>query len=207
MSNKIRNRTREELNVRKKEFLRICNILDNMGITYFLNTGILLGAIRENDFIKWDWDVEISTFSDDFFNNFEKILKDLKKDGFNIIKKDNRKQSLKIDFNGFYPQEVTKYTVLSWNYSSFKDVYWRKDKIIPSHFLKNFSKIFFLNRKFNVPNNPKEYLRFSYGNWEIPLRTADKDLYTTRNHKKKELFFNIFIKNIINKINYILYKK
>ena len=51
MDNKIRNRTEEELNVRKKEFLKICDILDKVGITYFLNTGILLGAIRENDFI------------------------------------------------------------------------------------------------------------------------------------------------------------
>ena len=141
MNLKVRNRTEEELLVRKKEFLRICDILDKIGITYFLNTGILLGAIRENDFIKWDWDVEISTMSDEFYNYFDQIFDNLKKDDFNIIKKDNRKESLKIDFYGAYPQDVTRYTIFSWNYSSANDIYWRKDKVIPSHFLKKFSAI------------------------------------------------------------------
>ena len=41
MNTKIRIRTKQELSIRKKEFLRICNILDKVGLTYFLNTGIL----------------------------------------------------------------------------------------------------------------------------------------------------------------------
>ena len=65
-NDKIRIRTPEELEVRKKEFLTICDVLEELKIKYFLQTGILLGAVRDNDFIKWDWDIEISVFSKDF---------------------------------------------------------------------------------------------------------------------------------------------
>ena len=65
LDKKVRIRTKEELEVRKIEFLKICNLLDKLGIRYFLQTGILLGAIRHKGFIPWDWDVELSVFADE----------------------------------------------------------------------------------------------------------------------------------------------
>ena len=62
MDSKVRDRSKEELSIRKKEFLKISEILDKLKVNYFLQTGILLGAIRDNDLIKWDWDIEISVF-------------------------------------------------------------------------------------------------------------------------------------------------
>ena len=47
----------------------------------FLEGGVLLGAIRDNNFIKWDWDVEIALFSEDFNNKFRDILEKLKSEG------------------------------------------------------------------------------------------------------------------------------
>ena len=46
------------------------NLLKNNGITSWLDCGTLLGAIRNNDFIKHDTDIDISTFED----NYENIL-------------------------------------------------------------------------------------------------------------------------------------
>ena len=73
MDQKVRDRSRKELIVRKKEFLKICDILQVMKINYFLSTGILLGAVRDNDFIRWDWDVEISVFAKDFLPKIDLI--------------------------------------------------------------------------------------------------------------------------------------
>ena len=84
MDPKIRDRTHDELLVRKKEFLKICNILDELEIIFFLNSAILLGAIRDNDLIKWDWDIEISVFSDELLPNIDSIVNKLKKNGFEI---------------------------------------------------------------------------------------------------------------------------
>ena len=75
MNNKLRLRTKKELEDRKKGFLEICNILKSKNIFFFLQGGVLLGAVRNKNFIQWDWDVEISLFSDEFFKMDLKFLK------------------------------------------------------------------------------------------------------------------------------------
>lgn len=205
MDLKVRDRTNKELSIRKKEFLRICGVLDDVGINYFLNTGILLGAVRDNNFIKWDWDVEISLFTNEFHSKIDFISNKLKKNGFKIIQINKKKNNLKIDFVGACPKDATKYTIFSWNYSNYKDVYWRKGKTIPSKFLKKFSKINLFGRQFNCPYNPKAYLKFSYGNWRKPIRTSNKELYMSKNFRKESLFLINVAEKILNKI-YSLWK-
>lgn len=188
MDLKVRDRSDKELYIRKKEFLKICDILDNLKINFFLNSGILLGAIRDNDFIKWDWDIEISVFSNDFLPNIDLISRSLENSGFKIFRTIKDENDLKIDFVGIYPRDVTKYTIYAWKYSKIRNSYIRKQSSIPSKFLNSLSKFNFLNREFNCPNNIEEYLTFVYGNWKIPLRTSNKKLYQTQNYKKKIYF-------------------
>ena len=206
MDPKIRYRTHDELLIRKKEFLKICNVLDQLNIIFFLNSGILLGAIRDNDFIKWDWDIEISVFSDELLPNIDLITNKLKENGFEIKKMNKKEDDSKIDFVGEYPGDVTGYTIWSWNYSKFRDVYWRRELSIPSKFLKKFSKIDFMGRQFNCPYNPEEYLEFAYGNWKVPLRTTDKDLYNTKRYKNKKKSIITNVKHNFKKIIYELWK-
>ena len=72
---KVRIRTNKELEIRKDEFIKICNLFNKLNIRYFLQTGILLGAIRNNDLIKWDWDIEISVFSDEVVEKIDLLIK------------------------------------------------------------------------------------------------------------------------------------
>ena len=206
MDPKIRDRTYDELLVRKKEFLKICNILDQLKIIFFLNSGILLGAIRDNDLIKWDWDIEISVFSDELLPNIDLITNKLKENGFEINKINKKEDDSKIDFVGEYPGDVTGYTIWSWNYSKVRDVYWRRELSIPSKFLNKFSKIDFLGRQFNCPQNPEEYLEFAYGNWKVPLRSTDKDLYNTKRYKNKKKSIITNLLHTFKKIIYELWK-
>ena len=55
---KIRIRNEKELASRRKCFLEICDIFEKNNIFYFIQAGTLLGAYREKDFIKWDWDLK-----------------------------------------------------------------------------------------------------------------------------------------------------
>ena len=206
MDPKVRDRTSAELFVRKKEFLKICDILDELKVNYFLQSGILLGAIRDNDLIKWDWDIEISVFSDEFLSKIDLIVDKLKKNQFKIKKVNKKKDDSKIDFIGEYPENVTGYTIWSWNYSSIRDVYWRREFSLPSKFLTSFSKIDFLGRQFNCPNNPKEYLEFAYGNWRVPLRSSDKDLYNSKSYKNRKKFIIASLKQKILKKIYESWK-
>ena len=197
---KVRDRTKKEIIVRKKEFLKICDFLDRLGINYFLNTGILLGAVRNNDFIKWDWDVEISVFTDETFPKIDLIADEIKKKGFKITKFIRDENNLKIDFIGFYPKDVTSYTIYGWKYSKIRNVFWRKQLSIPSKYLKKFSKINFLGRQFNCPHPCREYLSFVYGNWKKPLRNSNKNVYRSKSFNKKTLFFTIFLEKFLMKI-------
>jgi phosphorylcholine metabolism protein LicD len=203
MDQKVRDRTKQELDVRKKEFLKICSILDDLKFNYFLCSGILLGAIRDNDLIKWDWDIEISSFDTELYPKIDLISSKLKEANFKISRIVRDKDNLKIDFIGFYPKNVTGYTIEAYKYSKIRNVYWRKDYSIPSKYLNKLSKISFLGRQFNCPNHVYEFLNFSYGDWKKSNRTSDKDVYLTKNFKKKNNFYyNIY--RIINKISHIL---
>jgi len=195
MDLKVRDRSIEELKIRKYEFLKICDILDELKINYFLQTGILLGAIRNNDLIKWDWDIEISVFSDEFVKQIDLVSESLKEADFKISNINRKYDDSKIDFIGTYPEEVTGYTIFSWNYSKKKDVYWRRELSVPSKFLNQFSVIEFFGRKFNCPKNPEDYLSFAYGDWKTPIRTSNKNTYNTSNFKNKKLAFFMNLKN------------
>ncbi len=201
MDPKVRDRTDNELHIRKKEFLEICNILDVLEINYFFTSGVLLGAIRDKNFIKWDWDVELSVFADEFLPKIDLISSKLQDANFKIEKIIRDRDNSKIDFFGFYPQEVTGYTIYAYKYSKIRDVFWRKELTIPSKFLIKFSKFNFLGREFNCPLNINEFLTFVYGNWKKPLRTSDKEVYLTKDYKKKTLFFTIYMEKFLMKIS------
>jgi phosphorylcholine metabolism protein LicD len=205
MDQKVRDRTSDELLVRKKEFLKICDILDESKINFFLHTGILLGAIRDNDFIKWDWDIEISVFSEEFFSKIDLVVDKLKKNDFKIKQINKKKDDSKIDFIGEYPENVTGYTIWSWYYSKIRNVYWRREFSIPAKFLNSFSKIEFLGREFNCPTNTEEYLEFAYGDWRVPLRSSDKDQYNSKKYKSKSKFIILSIKQKLLKKIYELW--
>ena len=78
---------------------------------------------------------------------------------------------------------------------------------VPSKFLNKFSEIDFFGRSFKCPNNPKEYLKFAYGNWEKPLRTSDKYLYNTSEFKNKNIALYKDLKHEIKKKIYSIVKK
>ena len=203
-SKKVRNRTSEELQTRKREFLKICDILDNLKFDYYLHGGVLLGAVREKNFIKWDWGVDIRVESIEFLEKIDAFTKSLKSFNFEILEIRKKEDDLKIYFRGEYPKDVSAYTVYVWNYSKIRDVYWRGKYSVPSKFFDYHSTIDLFGREFKCPQNPEEYLTYAYGNWKVPLRTADKVLYN-----KKKYFKNSFLKDSIDKIKkiYSIFKK
>lgn len=205
--NKVRDRTEQELLVRKTEFLKICKILDDLKIEYYLQTGILLGAVRNNNLIPWDWDIEISVFSEKFAPHIDEVANSLKKNDFKIKNIVRKTEQIKIDFVGKYPDNVTGYTIFGWNYSKIKDHYWRKEFVVPSKFLNSFSQISFFGREFNCPFNPEEYLTHAYGNWKKPLRSSDKKAYFNKNFKINYLYLYNKFKNLILKTLYNLWCK
>jgi phosphorylcholine metabolism protein LicD len=179
-SDKVRIRTQEELKIRKYEFLKICEILDNLAIRYFLQGGILLGAIRHNGFIPWDWDVEISVYSDEVIHKMDLLLSEISASGFSVIKHNKELSKLKIDFKGKLPDEVTGYTIFGWSHDENRRVFWRRKIKIPDHFMNNMELIELFGKYHTVPSPPEEYLVYQYGDWKTPIQTSDKSRYLTK---------------------------
>ena len=198
---KIRIRNKKELIARKKNFLKIVNILDKNNIFFFLQGGVLLGARREKNFIKWDWDIEISLISDELINKFDLIKKNIEINGFKILNCNKTHYTPKISFIR-KKDKSTYYSLIGWRYNFLNKSYTRRKLKIPEKFLKRFSKIKFLNRKFNCPSPIDEYLTHQYGEWKKPLRSKNKSEYLSSSfyHKTDDYY------NLIDKIMH-LFKK
>jgi hypothetical protein len=198
INDKIRIRNKFELDVRKKEFLDICMLLDDIGIKYFLLGGVLLGAVRNKSFINWDWDVEICFFANDIIKK-NSLFNRIDQSYFKIIKYNKNISNFKIDLVGKLPKEVTKYTLMAWNHDKKKKIFWRNKFKIPDHYLLNMKKIKLFEKKHNAPFPVKKYLTHQYGNWTTPMQTSNKNVYLSKKYYNRYNFIN-YIKNLLVKI-------
>jgi len=196
---------------KRKYFLfKVADVLENNNIKFFLSFGTLLGAIREQNFIKWDNDIDIGFKTNYFSNNPElwyKVVKELNE--FNITPN-------VIWYNHASTSMLYKYEVFTDIYKSIPqyytdtismDIYYhikRGDRyyvdlqglqyFFPDKFISNLGKIDFLGREFNTPLNPEEYLTFMYGkNWSKPKKKAKG----TNNRIKRPEIKEIHYKHIL----------
>lgn len=199
---KVRLRSEWELEIRKNEFLKICNLLDELNIKYFLNTGILLGAIRHKGFIPWDWDVELSVYADEVIEKIDILINKINQLGF-TIKKFNKEQScIKIDFYGKLPSEINKYTIQGWNHDVEKNLFWRTTYKIPDQFILKMKKIKLFDKYHFAPYPVEKYLEYQYGNWRKPLQTSNKYIYMRKEYSGRNMVKDNFLKirNLIKKL-------
>jgi len=181
----------KELEFRNKGLQEIKVVLNTIDIDCILIFGILLGAVRDKNFIKWDWDVELAVFPEEIYPKFNKLEVLLLNNGFEVVKKRIESKHFKVNLIKY----DNKYTLLGLHKNGdMRSSRWNQ---VPSKYFDQLGEIEFLGEIYKTPSNVNKYLAFTYGeNWRIPKMTYNKKEYLSSNGRIKISFVNKIINRL-----------
>lgn len=159
-------------------------IFDKVGCPFFLIGGTLLGFVRDGEIIPWDKDVDIGVF-EEYESLFEKVIEVAKQEGWIVDdwgfgRMFGRKGRLTAFYNPKFTDGINLNYLDVFIFYKYKDIFWHgclgEDNrynllaVFPKEYLNTLSTIKIKNVAFDVPNSPKEYVKYQYGeNWKIPI--------------------------------------
>lgn len=152
-------------------------VLDSLQIEFGLIFGTLLGAVRDNDFIPYDDDIDVyinEHHRQKLLNNIEA----LEKVGFSVMR--YNRDLISFSRQGVY---IDVYIFRKPTFGPMKCNEYR----IPRRYLATFGKLNFLDTEFLIPNLHLGFLEHAYGNnWRIPKINSPANTVS--------LFFSIMMK-------------
>jgi hypothetical protein len=155
-------RRREDL---VKTMIRGCKVLDDLGVTYCLGRGSVLGLHRDQGFLPTDVDIDIDVFGDE---KVYQMLKQMPFDEFFITSNKGHYQQLalvdketNVIFDIFFYYEKNG-QLINRNYFGY---FW-----LPGEIVRNLHRISFEGYDFSVPEM-EWYCEFWYGeHWRQPKK-------------------------------------
>lgn len=177
----------------------VAHLLEKNGIKYCLESGTLLGIVREGRLLPWDNDLDLFVDSADahklgklkwplFIRGFV-IKEDRVKEEFGPLHCGNlrilkikswrlfssRKQRLLIDLFVKYPEGERYY----WSVGKKRTV----NKSVPRHHYDTLSSIEFDGKVFPIPSDIDDYLTCRYGEWRTPVQEWDFKIDDRASHR------------------------
>jgi len=168
---KLRLRSDEELEAQARGLELLCHVLGSAGVEHFLSGGTLLGAARERDFIRWDWDVEVSVRTEDVESRLDELADRLVAEGFAVLKRDDDDDNLKLVLE----REGAIFELQAYRRQG--DDRTRREYRTSQRFFDEATTIELRGRTYPCMGPLDEYLTDRYGDWRTPRRTADKSAY------------------------------
>ncbi|MEA3295829.1 MAG: LicD family protein [Patescibacteria group bacterium] len=178
----------------KKMLKDVCEILESSNISYILEAGTLLGIVRENRLLPWDNDIDITITDKNkkkllwarwkfwlkgyrfYVRHYKRDAGPFKKGELRIVKIQTRRFIFVKDLGllDIFIKRPIKHDYY-WTIGVKKPVL----KSVPKKFYDELNQIEFEGKKYSVPKDYKDYLKYFYGDWETPkkdynCRTDDK---------------------------------
>ncbi|MCX6785941.1 MAG: hypothetical protein NTZ18_03775 [Candidatus Komeilibacteria bacterium] len=170
--------------IAKKNLLDFKNILDRLGIVFWLDGGTLLGAYRDHNFCANDEDDVDLCCWDNWMVLADELIARAAEKGFEVKRRWEleiafKRDGYKIDlfFNKKNGKEAYTYLYRPGTFNIDKFV------VIPAHFYEELELIEFHGALFNRPRNIEEYLTLKYGDWRTPVNRRDYSCYNAENNK------------------------
>ena len=155
-------------------------IMDELGVVFFLRQGTCLGAVRDSAIMAWDDDIDIGSIiglhgltTDSVNGVVDRVVATFTERGFSTKLEQTSsftyvlllKSDVRIDWECFH---INDGAILHW-----------PPKRFPIALFTELKEIDFLGQKHHVPNPPEEYLATKYGpDWRTPKRSGsyEKDV-------------------------------
>lgn len=157
----------EDINFKKlreksvEMFLEVTETLNKHNITYWLDFGTLLGAVREKKIIEWDGDIDLSTLDIDVDIKY-KAWEELKKLGYNIKIEDNNIKIKKNNWRaGFFTVDLHRLRINSRGNAEY--LYGKKKNNLQS-------KILLLKNEINNSIIPKNLTEINFTQFDRVIK-------------------------------------
>ena len=159
-----------------KDYKEVKEVFDKHGLKFFAFCGTALGAVRDNDFIPWDYDIDLASiypFSDE---NKQKVIADLRARDFEIILRNP-----KPDGNLYFNRNI--HGDLYWMKKVGNDYIYRIEDMtvhlkIPAKYFKAFTEYKLGDSTVLVPYHPELYLKATYDkDWRKPKKEQQGKFY------------------------------
>lgn len=176
----IRIFTSKELELRNQGLKELKEIFDTLGLNFLLIDGVLLGAVREKNFIPWDWDVDLAIYPEKARPFIFKIADMAFQKEFQITHIDTSYENLTLrlvkyqtefSLDGFYEKDDKRIRGETW---------------LPKEFFTNIQTIEFLGNQYYCPSPPEKFLEHVYGDWKTPKMVSPSA--SMRSYMRKEMF-------------------
>lgn len=144
-----------------------CDILEKIGVRYWLSAGTLLGFHRDGNFIPHDTDIDVEIFTD---SAVQKIIEYMPFDPIRIVKKNGRYMQL-----AFIDEKKVIFDIYFYYIYGDKLVNWNDSGILyyPAEMFDELTTISFQKHQYPCPN-PDRYCELRFGkDWSIPKHSKN----------------------------------
>jgi len=165
----------------KKNLTDFKQAMDDLKIPFCLMDGTLLGAYRDNDFIKNDYDDIDIGILEEHRDKAPQIFAHLQTKGFRKFKEFKHegkfrggsiiRQGGHIDFFVVHIKGKEAYNLGKNPWPDNPKPY--RAYVYPSHCFKKFDHLVFKGMTFNIPTKAEDFLKARYGDWKTPLRRGE----------------------------------